>query len=77
VPLAGAVSIPELAFYKSEKQFSLAKLALLAYETRGGKYVYSSGPMIGKAYNHHYSVIGFITFTTSDIPAKQKVTIVK
>jgi hypothetical protein len=77
VPLAGAVSIPELAFYKSEKQFSLAKLALLAYETRGGKYVYSSGPMIGKAYNHHYSVIGFITFTTSDIPAKQKVSIVK
>jgi hypothetical protein len=47
------------------------------HETRGGKYVYSSGPMIGKAYNHHYSVIGFITFTTSDIPAKQKVSIVK
>lgn len=77
VPLAGAVSIPELAFYKSEKQFSFAKLSLLAYETHGGKYVYASGPMVGKAYNHHYSFIGFITFSTSDIPVKQKVTIVK
>ncbi|MGP8198603.1 MAG: DUF6655 family protein [Limisphaerales bacterium] len=77
VPLAGAVSIPELAFYTSEKQYSLAKLALLAYETHGGKHVYSSGPMIGKAYNHHYSVIGFITFTTSDVPVKNRVTVVK
>ena len=77
VPLAGAVSIPELAFYKSEKQFSLAKLALLAYETHGGKYVCSSGPMIGKAYNHHYSFIGFISFTKSDIPAKHRTAVTK
>lgn len=77
VPLAGAVSIPELAFFKSQKQFSLAKLALLAYETHGGKHIYSSGPMIGKAYNHYYRFIGFITFTSTDIPAKHRPTVVK
>jgi hypothetical protein len=77
VPLAGSVSIPELAFYKSQKQFSLAKFALLAYETHGGKHVYSSGPMIGKAYNHYYRFIGFIAYTKTDIPAKHRSTVVK
>jgi hypothetical protein len=77
VPLAGAVSIPELALFKSQKQFSLAKLALLAYETHGGKHIYSSGPMIGKAYNHYYRFLGFITCTSTDIPAKHRSTVVK
>jgi hypothetical protein len=74
VPLAGTVSIPELALYKTQKQFSLAKLALLAYDTHSGKHYYSSGPLIGKAYNHYYSIIGFITFTSSDIPTKHRTT---
>jgi hypothetical protein len=77
VPLAGTVSIPELAFFKSQKQYSLAKFALLAYETHGGKHIYSSGPMIGRAYNHYYTFIGFITYTLSDIPAKHRSTAVK
>jgi hypothetical protein len=77
VPLAGAVSIPELAFYKSQKQFALAKIALLAYETHSGKHVYSSGPCIGKAYNHYYRFIGFITYTATDIPAKHRSTVSK
>lgn len=72
VPFAGAVSIPELAVFKSQKQFSIAKLALLAYETHSGQHVYSSGPMVGRAHNHYYSIIGFINFGSSDIPEKQK-----
>ncbi len=76
VPLAGAVSIPELALFKSQKQFSLAKLALLAYETHGGKHIYSSGPMIGKAYNNYYRFLGFITCTSTDIAAKHRATVV-
>lgn len=74
VPLAGTVSIPELALYKSQRQYSLAKLALLAYETHSGKHYYSSGPLIGHAYNHHYRFIGFVTFNTTDIPAKHRST---
>jgi hypothetical protein len=77
VPLAGAISLPELAFYKSQNQYSLAKFALLAYETHGGKHVYSSEPMIGKAYNHYYTFIGFIAYTSTDIPAKHRSTVVK
>lgn len=74
VPFAGTISIPELALYKSQKQFSVAKLALLAYDTKGGKHYYSSGPLIGKAYNHYYRFIGFICYTSSDIPAKHRST---
>ncbi len=77
VPLAGTVSIPELAFFKSQKQFSLAKLALLAYDAKSGKHVYSSGPMIGKAYNHFYRFIGFVSITRTDIPAKHRSTVLK
>jgi hypothetical protein len=76
VPLAGTVSIPELALFKSQKQFSLAKIALLAYETKGGKHFYSSGPLIGHAYNHYYRFIGFINYTSSDLPAKHRSTAV-
>jgi hypothetical protein len=77
VPLAGTVSIPELALFKSQKQYSLAKLALLSYETHGGKHFYSSGPLIGHAYNHYYRFIGFISYTASDIPAKHRSTACK
>jgi hypothetical protein len=77
VPLAGAISLPELAFYKSQNQHSLAKFALLAYETHGGKHVYSSGPMIGRAYNRYYRFIGFIAVTSTDIPAKHRSSVVK
>lgn len=77
VPFAGAVSIPELALFKAQKQYGLAKIALLAYETKGGKHLYSSGPLIGHAYNHNYTFIGFINYSSSDIPAKHRSTATK
>jgi hypothetical protein len=33
--------------------------------------------MIGKAYNHYYRFIGFIAYTSTDIPAKHRSTVVK
>ncbi len=71
IPLAGAVSLPELAIYKSDRQYSIAKIVLLAYETKGGKHYYSSGPLIGKAYRHYIRVMGFITSSDTDIPKEQ------
>ncbi len=72
IPLAGVLSIPELALYKSSRQNSIAKLALLAYETGSREHVYSSGPMLGKAYNKYYKLLGFIQWTSTDIPEKLK-----
>lgn len=70
IPLAGTVPIPELAFYKSEKQFAFAKIALLAYANQSRAHIYSSGPLAGKSYNKYHKVL-FISWIFTDIPEKQ------
>ncbi|HEY1663715.1 MAG TPA: DUF6655 family protein [Verrucomicrobiae bacterium] len=71
VPLSGSLQIPELAFYKSEKQNSTTKIALLAYDYRSRKHFYSSGPMVGKSYNYYRKIL-FFSWVHTDIPEKQK-----
>ena len=71
VPLAGALQVPELAFYKSDKEGSTAKIALLAFVKKSGAHVYSSGPLDGKSYDKHYKLL-FISWIRTDIPEKQK-----
>jgi len=72
IPLAGVMNIPELSLYKSDRQNAIAKLALLAYSTHDLDHFYSSGPMVGKAYNKYYKVLGIIQWTRSDIPEKKR-----
>jgi|SRR5665213_866623 len=72
IPLAGVLSIPEIALYKSQKQFSLAKISLLAYSTHSGSHLFSSGPLVGKAYSKYYKFLGFITYTRTDLPEKER-----
>jgi len=72
IPLAGTLTIPELALYKIDRQYTTAKFALLAYATHSREHYYSSGPMVGKSYNKYYKMLGFIQWTTTDIPEKKK-----
>jgi hypothetical protein len=74
IPFAGAVQIPEIALYKSEKQFSIAKIALLAYERSSGKHVASSGSLIGRANIKYFKFLGFITFNKTTVPERKKQT---
>lgn len=67
IPLTGTLSTPELALYKSSKQYSTAKLALLAYTTQSREHVFSSGSMVGKAYNNYFSII-FVPLHFTDVP---------
>ena len=71
VPLSGALSTPELAFYKSVKQKSIGKIALLAYDPKSGRHYYSSGPLVGRSYNYYRKIL-FISWISTDIPEKQK-----
>jgi hypothetical protein len=71
IPLAGPLQTPELAFYKSDKQHSTAKIALVAYARESRAHVYSSGPLDGKSHNEHYKLL-FFTWISTDIPEKQK-----
>jgi hypothetical protein len=74
VPFTGAVQIPEIALYKSEKQFSIAKIALLAYERDSGKHVAATGPLIGRANIKYYKFLGIITFNKTTVPERKKLT---
>jgi len=71
IPLAGTVSIPELALYKTTHQHSIAKFALLAYESKSREHFYSSGPMVGKSYNNTHKILG-VLWVRTDIPEKCK-----
>ena len=71
IPLAGAVSIPELALYKSQKQLSIAKFALLAYSTQSREHLFSSGPMVGRAYDRYFKIV-FFSHHSTDVPEQRK-----
>ncbi len=72
IPLVGAVSLPEVALYKSTKQHALSKVVVLAYARPSGEHFYSSGPLLGKAYNNYYKILLFISWGTTDIPEKKR-----
>ena len=72
IPLAGTIPIPELAIYKSSRQHSYAKFALLAYGATSREHLYSSGALFGHSYNKYYKLLGLIQWTTSDIPEKHE-----
>jgi hypothetical protein len=74
IPFAGAVQIPEVALYKSEKQFSVAKIALLAYERDSGKHVAATGSLIGRASIKYYKFLGVISYNKSTVPERKKLT---
>lgn len=71
IPLTGVLSIPEIALYKGDHQHAIAKLALLAYDAHNFQHVLSSGPMVGKSKNTYYKLLGFIQWTSTDIPEKK------
>jgi hypothetical protein len=69
IPFAGVVQTPELALFKSEKQFSIAKFAFVAYEQKSRKHVMSSGPLVGRANMKYFKILG-IAYTKTSIPEK-------
>ncbi|MGV3774596.1 MAG: DUF6655 family protein [Verrucomicrobiales bacterium] len=72
IPLAGNFATPELALLKTQKQYSTAKFALLAYERESRRHMHSSGPVTGFANHHYYTVLGLIKFNKTTIPEKKK-----
>jgi hypothetical protein len=69
VPLAGTISLPEIAFYKAERQHAYTKFALLAFIRQSRAHLYSSGDLDGQSYNKHYGLLGF-SWVRTDIPEK-------
>jgi hypothetical protein len=70
VPLAGSLQTPEIAFYKAERQRSVAKFALIAFVRQSRAHIYSSGPLDGKSYDKDSRFL-FISWHHTDVPEQQ------
>jgi hypothetical protein len=71
IPFAGTFTTPEMYLWKSEKMFSTAKIALLAYDQKSRQHFYSSGPLTGRASHKYYKFLGYFSVTRTDIPEKK------
>jgi len=71
IPFVGAVSLPEIALYKSEKHYSTAKFAILVYERESREHVASSGPLVGRANIKYYKFLGYVNYNKTTIPEKR------
>lgn len=71
IPLAGAIETPEISLYKVDKADSTVKVAVLAFDKQSGQHHYSSGSLVGKAYNHQYKVLSIFSWRNTDIPERQ------
>ena len=68
-PLSGAsVALPELAFFKTENDVSVTKVALLAYRVDTREHVFSSGALLGGAYDKHIQFLGLLNWRFTDVP---------
>jgi hypothetical protein len=68
IPMVGTIATPEFALYKAELHDSTGKFALLAYDSKTGGYVHSTGSLAGKAYFNYYKLLGFFNWRSTDIP---------
>ena len=68
-PITGApVALPELAFFKKQNNVSLTKIALVAYHADSREHIFSSGTLLGGAYDRHYQFLGLIRLRFTDVP---------
>jgi len=68
-PITGApVALPELAFFKKQNNVSLTKIALVAYHAGSREHIFSSGTLLGGAYDRHYQFLGLIRLRFTDVP---------
>ena len=68
-PVTGApIALPELAFFKKQNVVSLTKVALVAYHADSREHVFSSGTLLGGAYERHYQFLGLIRLRFTDVP---------
>ena len=71
VPLAGALTIPEIPLFRYHKETGISKLALVAYDANGGL-IADTGPQYGEAMRRHWVVLFVISGSTQNILPEEK-----
>jgi hypothetical protein len=62
-------SLPELALYKYQKQSGYARLHVDMFDNRSGAFVGSTATIIGRTYYDQYTVLFYVTWASTDLPA--------
>lgn len=65
IPLAGSLSIPEIALYSRKEDIGVSKLTVTDYSASGAL-AGSSGPVYGFARDRRYKILLFIGWKTQD-----------
>jgi hypothetical protein len=68
VPLA----TPEIALYKNTRQRGFASISFVAYRTKTGEYVTSSGPYIGRTIRDDFWLFGAGPRTVGNVPTTEQ-----
>jgi hypothetical protein len=71
IPFSGTFKSPEVPFYKADRQYSVAKLALFAYAADSRRHMFSTGTLTGKSHHHYYKLLGLISWTSTELPEKK------
>jgi len=66
-----SVATPELAFFKSTKQYGFASVAYVAYWKDTGELLATSGPFIGRTQRFDYFIFGYALPPVGNIPPTQ------
>jgi hypothetical protein len=67
VPLAGSVSLPEIALYKEENRQGLAKIAATTYDAKTGALVQSTGAQYGVSRKDNWVVLLVFDWSSNDL----------
>ena len=68
-PVTGTpVALPEISFFKRENNFAVSKVALVAYQAKLREHIFSSGTLLGGAYDRHFQFLGIIRLRFTDVP---------
>ena len=69
-PVSGSfipISIPELAFYKSQNQTGYSNFTLNIFEQSSGRLIHSSPPYLAETFYNDYTVFLLFTFNRTDL----------
>jgi hypothetical protein len=67
IPLTGTVTTPQIALFERDRQTGIAKLAITGYGTKDGGLIASTGPVFATSDKSDYTVLLFISWTSSDL----------
>jgi hypothetical protein len=67
VPLAGDIGFPQLAFYKSDTQQGVIKVAATSYDTRTGKLIQDLEPVYGFSHKTERVVLFLFSWSANDL----------